>query len=851
MAAAATESAVSALTWLFAEHFRDYTQWPWAYVNSLERQIIEHPSFVICEFYFIGLVFVSARHAFKAPDHLGCKLLWVATFLVGTLNDYIFMLLPVVDNFWQAQAVIMLTPRMPLYIPCIYNGFMYWPLVAAARVFGHGKCRHRLAEASLAAIMCGLFYAPYDLCGARFLWWTWHNSDPGVKDRWLGVPAGSTCFTMTFGFALCFLRRLAADRGFSKSKSLGLMCLSTPLMMLLINVFTVAGLEKVGMPGKRAVLVAIATFAGIVLRELVRTRSQDRKSAAGQPLISECRTTRFALAMHFLVFVFVMARYSPETQISTGAHQEFGPCSVTDIDLLGYPRTRYLCNSHLPEFYFSLKCAPALEGAQGRWAHVTPEQAIAQRKDGVASWYTVCGQPHSSWPTWMAAVIALCAIGAAMFQWALAMSDQMDAKRIENADPSIEPLAEGDSTPDTIVMRTRRRKLTKFGEFMRALPIFDPIMVRLAAVHYRLAGVFLIWVLASLVFACGAALQAVFPGGAHGDVLQGFYDTMKSLPFSDSPLFFGYVSSVVFAAVAGLYTLIDFCRTPEVEKFMIQPRSAGDFGGPKLGILRTIVTAGKALAPIVASVTFFTFYNNFASFYKQPWVQPSCPPGCTKWLPEKAPTVEELLVHVIFCLFANDFAYWYWHWMHHRHQALYKNVHQIHHEYKQPFVFVSTHLAPDELFMTAFSAVLPAIACGAHPLVFWIVVPLGTVAGLEAHCGYSFAPMSLLFGVLSCGLWGGVRHHDVHHSAPWCNFQPFFGHWDWLCGTGEIEDEVAGDWSVTSKAAALKMLNAEDVASRGVATPESSIDGNVEPMKTAHRMTRNSTPTGRRARAAS
>ena len=27
----------------------------------------------------------------------------------------------------QAQAVLMLTPRMPLYIPCVYNAFMYWP----------------------------------------------------------------------------------------------------------------------------------------------------------------------------------------------------------------------------------------------------------------------------------------------------------------------------------------------------------------------------------------------------------------------------------------------------------------------------------------------------------------------------------------------------------------------------------------------------------------------------------------------------------------------------------------------------------------------------------------------------
>jgi hypothetical protein len=43
------------------------------------------------------------------------------TFLVGTANDVIFMALPFVDNFWQSQATIMITPRLPLYIPCVYN----------------------------------------------------------------------------------------------------------------------------------------------------------------------------------------------------------------------------------------------------------------------------------------------------------------------------------------------------------------------------------------------------------------------------------------------------------------------------------------------------------------------------------------------------------------------------------------------------------------------------------------------------------------------------------------------------------------------------------------------------------
>ena len=34
---------------------RDYDRWPWAKFNSVERQLAEHPSFVIGEFLFIAL----------------------------------------------------------------------------------------------------------------------------------------------------------------------------------------------------------------------------------------------------------------------------------------------------------------------------------------------------------------------------------------------------------------------------------------------------------------------------------------------------------------------------------------------------------------------------------------------------------------------------------------------------------------------------------------------------------------------------------------------------------------------------------------------------------------------------
>jgi hypothetical protein len=34
-----------------------------------------------------------------------------------------------------------------------------------------------LARAALTGLCGSLFYAPYDIVGAKFLWWTWHDSD--------------------------------------------------------------------------------------------------------------------------------------------------------------------------------------------------------------------------------------------------------------------------------------------------------------------------------------------------------------------------------------------------------------------------------------------------------------------------------------------------------------------------------------------------------------------------------------------------------------------------------------------------------------------------------------------------
>ena len=113
-------------------HNQEWDSMPWNHFNDPMERFMVLPSFVIGEFYFIFLALACLCHAIcQGRTHL---MVWIAALTTGTANDAIFMFLPFVDNFWQAQACIMLTPRMPLYIPCVYIVFMYSSTVACWRL---------------------------------------------------------------------------------------------------------------------------------------------------------------------------------------------------------------------------------------------------------------------------------------------------------------------------------------------------------------------------------------------------------------------------------------------------------------------------------------------------------------------------------------------------------------------------------------------------------------------------------------------------------------------------------------------------------------------------------------------
>ena len=370
--------------WDLAQHL------PWQVFTSPAEKWAVQPSFVIGEYLFLLCAALALAHAWRQGEQRRMHVLaWVGALLAGTANDIFFMALPLVDNFWQAQATIMITPRLPLYIPCVYVCFMYFPTVSVWRL--------RLPQwsrAALTGLAAAVFYGPYDIVGAKFLWWTWHDSDLPISHRILGAPIGSTIWIITFTAAFAWLLGRVVDRdpavsrrGFAKG--LALVCgLSTITMM--IQMTALQQLDG-GVPGPIALGVVVALYATIVAIGWRRAQPDRRRPAD--------RVLHTAAVLYFSALVIIMASFSPETHRSASMHQTYGECHVEATDIAGLTRYKYLCAEDFEED-FSFACVEAL-----------PEEG--------SEWYTVCGRAHRHFARWLLGVTGLGSLGVLLYSYLL------------------------------------------------------------------------------------------------------------------------------------------------------------------------------------------------------------------------------------------------------------------------------------------------------------------------------------------------------------------------------------------------------------------------------------------------
>ena len=384
----------------------------------------ENPTFLVCELVFYFGTLLTLWHATGHGRHH--LLIWVAAVVSGTANDIFFMVLPFSDNFYHAQGLIMLTPRLPLYIPCCYIVFMYPAVVAAWRLG-----LPWLSEAGATALGAAVFYAAFDVTGAKHLWWSWHDTDGGVFHRWLGVPIGSTmwtlvhmfCFSLTLRF-LGVLTTRTVDAVVAAGTVLFMSIICTPFMMAAMGPFQMHQLRLAlaseppffritQMPGKPdhvALGLVIATYVVLVRRGLAFTTEgvtgPQKKYAWLTAHKRKDAVLLLGIVVYYLVMLGCMAFGRPEDVVAEGCHQAINPCAVVGYDLSNYSRFEFLCPNDYDED-FTFDCERA--GGVARAADL-PHRT---------TWYTICGKRHSNRLLYVAAVAALGFVGIKWFARAL------------------------------------------------------------------------------------------------------------------------------------------------------------------------------------------------------------------------------------------------------------------------------------------------------------------------------------------------------------------------------------------------------------------------------------------------
>ena len=313
------------------------------YLRSPLAQWDVMPSFIAGELVFYALAIVALVHAIRGGR--GRLMLFLGALLAGTANDLIFMALPLVDNFWHGQAMVMLSPRLPLYIPCVYISFMYIPAAAV--------CRLRWApfpSAALTGLASVLFYVPFDITGARLLWWTWHDTDLPVAERIFGAPSSSTLWVLTFSGAYALLAHRALQGSFKggdigslsgRRFGLGLVAISGLATTLMVLQITPLQQLDGGAPGYVALGVGLGLYAAVAL-----ALGGPRRVPAAEP---HDRALFATVALYGVTLVAVLSLTSATDIRSVGVHQTVGECGVMARDITGLEREQFLCPTTFDE----------------------------------------------------------------------------------------------------------------------------------------------------------------------------------------------------------------------------------------------------------------------------------------------------------------------------------------------------------------------------------------------------------------------------------------------------------------------------------------------------------------------
>ncbi|KAL6732076.1 hypothetical protein Aduo_002875 [Ancylostoma duodenale] len=340
-----------------------WADWFCKYENPL-KLLENNPYFLGAELLFVFLSFLTLAHAYR---HGGRYLYaWIAVTIYAFNVESLALSVPDLNLSWHAQGVLtFFGMRVPLYaLFGVHQMFVYTSYVLVRRM--------RLpwwAEGPAAGLSAVMLLIPYRILGTKMLWWTWHDTDPIIKERMFWVPWSSLYFyaacVCSFVWLLRFSRHLLLEKEYDWMKfPREIICafLAGVLAFWLGTVqFSFLYYPLHGFFGVHSEITTILFFAFYALLVFVADRNNmDTESRNGVRYWFDELSCAIALEYIFLMVLVVIG--DPLNIVSEGLHQPIGPCremeSVHTPAGIVLQREKYLCATRYDEKYFDFHCVP-------------------------------------------------------------------------------------------------------------------------------------------------------------------------------------------------------------------------------------------------------------------------------------------------------------------------------------------------------------------------------------------------------------------------------------------------------------------------------------------------------------
>ncbi|XP_055702164.1 uncharacterized protein LOC129801297 [Phlebotomus papatasi] len=351
------------------------------------NQYRAHPSYFYCQAVFLLGAVLITLHCIRRGGRW--PYLFLAAIGQGFTVELISYWVPHIDNFWQGETFMMFFGhRLPLYIIFLYPVFYYHSSWAVSKL----KLRCGLVEHLAVGILTVLIDIPYDIIGAKYVHWTWHDTDPNIEHRHYWVPWNSYYFHATFAasWSLIFHSSRKWFTGKNLQKWEAGPVKAEVLSVILASLF--------GMPGGCLVFVILyhpfhdvfnvhseVTSVTLLVTFMIIIWKFDRNSLR-TGLVEKMRLLDWALivhlVLHYLTFLLTAVVFDPEKLISIGLHEPVGDCNKF-VPVHGLFKTlqkrEFLCVTDYDEKYYDFHCLPGKK---------LPDEGSV--------WYTICGTPFEN-----------------------------------------------------------------------------------------------------------------------------------------------------------------------------------------------------------------------------------------------------------------------------------------------------------------------------------------------------------------------------------------------------------------------------------------------------------------------